>query len=266
MDTGDHRTTLPAFDAPPVSEAVLGIEFESISELGPIKLARLADRWQERYPIVRELPGVPSSLGRQDTGSQSQVAIHVGPPPSSRLWLLSADEADLLQLQNDRLIANWNRYPSSPEYPRYGPIRDRLERDWNDFCDFLQTEGIPTPTVAVVECTYVNSFEHEGDFSSTISFFAQAPQGMPGTEEDFQFRLVRKLDIDDAASAHLVVTGRTIAGEMPSHELTVTTRVHGAIESGNFPLRLMDEAHTASVNGFTQATTPEQHEVWKRTQ
>ena len=77
--------------------------------------------------------------------------------PSIRLWLLSREEDQLLRIQRDRLILNWQAGTSSSSYPRYrDALRPAFAREYQGLLSFLMDAGLPTPGPFGVDVTYVN--------------------------------------------------------------------------------------------------------------
>lgn len=266
VDTSVEPPSSPSFDAPPVSEAVLGIEFDPIDELGAIRLAQIASLWSpSSYPKIKEVPGIPPLPQTGDVPPPA-FALHMGPTPP-RLWLLSDDESDLLQLQNDRLIVNWRKTRPDAVYPRYTALYARLEKHWREFSQYLREYSLALPMRVTVECTYVNIFPFSGDISRALSIFSRPANELPGTDEGVQFQLMRRI-ASNSSSGRLMVSGGPnsvgVGDAAQAYNLTVTTKVQGAVSSGGFAGELLAEAHAASVAAFTSITTSENHAHWRR--
>lgn len=105
-------TPLPKLERPPIAEVACGVVFESLAidpvSVGPYAQQRLADfPRHELMPALEDVPpqGVPSLVFNQGL-------------PRLRTWLISADDALVLQLQHDRLFLNWRRVGGAA-YPRF---------------------------------------------------------------------------------------------------------------------------------------------------
>src|SRR5665647_832025 len=131
---------LPSFGDPPVAEAVLGVEFETVPGLGAVQLVRLAARY-DRYPRIQEQAGMPPSVGPGGE-ALAEFALMTGAPPL-RLWLLSEGEQDLVQLQGDRVLLNWRGFvPAAGSYPRYAHMRAEYLTVWDTFVSHLNETGL----------------------------------------------------------------------------------------------------------------------------
>lgn len=255
-----------SFDAPPVSEAVLGIEFDPIDELGAVRLAQLASAWSPaEYSELREVPGVPPTPRGPD-GEVLEFALHMGPVPT-RIWLIGSDGADLLQVQNDRLIVNWRKMSADSAYPRYSALSARLKRHWDEFCNFLSRNAMDIPQQVTVESSYVNVIPHSGDLAALLTIFSAPTTELPGEDEGIQFNLTRKLPVA-SGDGRLTIAGGPNRGPFSetrdSYNLTVTTKIRGTVQPGAFPGALVDAAHEASVQAFASITSEENHLRWGR--
>lgn len=148
--------TLPSFRDPPVVEVAMCVGFEPLPGLQFAALADLRARWRSEYPRTEEYPFLESSP------DPAEIRIEFGPPPR-RLWLISEHGDRVIQIQRDRLIANWRAIPGSGlPYPRYDLLRAEFERRLIDFQSFLADSGIaPQLKPGYVEVTYVNVVEGE---------------------------------------------------------------------------------------------------------
>ena len=150
-------TPTPSFSRPPLVEVALGVEFSPVSGFGAVALVKLADRLHGRYPIVQEYsplpPNPPIGLDDQIGGG---LVVSMG-APSIRLWLLSQEQDQLLQVQRDRLILNWRAGTINNSYPRYhDALRPAFAREYRGLLSFLMDAGRPTLSLVGVEVTYVN--------------------------------------------------------------------------------------------------------------
>lgn len=101
---------LPKLEAPPITEVVCGVSFQSIRELDPLSLGSYWEERQTEYPRRQFLRPVVS---RASTFEVS-MSPDLGP---IRTWLVSADDAHILQVQHDRFYLNWR--VRDAEYPRF---------------------------------------------------------------------------------------------------------------------------------------------------
>ena len=127
-------TPLPKLERPPIAEVACGVVFESLAidpvSVGPYAQQRLAGfPRHEIKPALEDVPpqGAPSLVFGQGL-------------PRLRTWLISADDALVLQLQHDRFFLNWRR-AGGAAYPRFSDHagqRGLLSRSLEEFAAFSE--------------------------------------------------------------------------------------------------------------------------------
>lgn len=264
-DGSDISPGLPSYTDPPVVEVVLGIEFETVANLGAIQLGRLAERWKDRYPIALEmqpLAPAPSGLASQFDG----LFVNVG-APAIRLWVMTTDESRLVQVQRDRLILNWRRRPADRPYPRYDSLRPLFVEMYEDFQAFLIEGELAIPRPAVVEVSYVNDIATEG-----MRPTPEILRGVSKYDHHLGAPAARRIVEEFSASgisdceATLTVTTDSPAGAGGRTLITLTYRATVTHEAGlEDVLTLMDLGHRDVVLGFSETTTEAMHDHWRRT-
>lgn len=259
---------LPSFGDPPVAEAVLGVEFETVPDLGAVQLVRLAARY-DRYPTIQERPGTPPSVGPGEE-AVAEFALMTGAPPL-RLWLLSEGEQDLVQLQSDRVLLNWRGFvPAAGAYPRYAYMRTEYLAVWDTFLSHLDELALSGPRPTFVESSFVNMYALTGDgpSASGLSFVSDIPESMPGTDSSFRFELVRTVTGVNGARGRTSIAGApqqaTDEGER-KYQLNVTTKLQVPPDADLASLAVyLDSAHDLSVRAFSATTDVERHHEWRR--
>lgn len=258
---------LPSFEDPPVAEAVIGVEFEALGEFGAVALVGLADRWARDYPVSREMPGLPPSVGAGGA-PLIQFGLMSGGIPI-RLWLVSRDEQSLVQIQNDRLVLNWRAVGTGAQYPRYRALREEFAKRWDDLVEYAQSRSAPAIHATYVESTFVNQYSISAANADDagLSFVRDLPDNMPGEGRSFQFQLTQSVTVDGISEGQLSVNGGPFVNEVDRrYQLTVTTKLKAPDPcSIDRLLPVIDAAHDVSVRGFDAATSSRQHSQWRRT-
>jgi len=120
---------------PPIVEVVCGVVFAPVGEIDAVSLGGYWLRQRDRYPrkeikpiVVDDAPGVIFAPG----------------VPPSRVWLVSDNEAFIIQAQFDRFYFNWRR--REDDYPRFND-RDGKEgvltqalKEFATFKEFCEKE------------------------------------------------------------------------------------------------------------------------------
>jgi len=153
---------LPRYDAPPVVETVLGVQFAPIAGYTTAHAGRF---WQAALPdwkTVREVPHLEDQFEDFEPGAlwRPQGGFAIRPMPAPRIHIIRDDEERLLQVQDSRFIYNWRR--KSGDYPSYGVIRPEFDERFEQFRAFIDASGFEKLLLNQWEVTYVNHIP-EGD-------------------------------------------------------------------------------------------------------
>lgn len=262
---------LPSFDAPPVNETVLGVEFAPLPKWSIPHFGLLWGRIRDEYPRCDVKP----PLARQDEifgearipklGLRS-IELELLQQPEVRCWFQDADERRLLQVQADRFIHNWRKQGAPDVYPRYEKIRATFEREWARFQDFVAAEQLGPVSVGQCEVTYVNHFEKGREWTSlsdlpkVVTFWKGSASTHPAPES---VQAVMSFVRDSTRLR--VQLQHAMRNDLK--EIVVLTLSARGKPQGDKPqdiLRWMDAARAWIVNSFAEFTTSGMHELWKR--
>jgi len=101
---------LPSFNKPPVTEAILSIQFSPLPDLRGVVMGLFWQAFRERLPISSELPALNPVFetfgGVPQGGARVDLTTLFGPPPT-RFLFEERENAYLLPIQWDRIIFNW---------------------------------------------------------------------------------------------------------------------------------------------------------------
>lgn len=245
--------------SPPVIEVALAIEFGRIQELGPVALARLASEWATEYPVMREVPGLPPT--NLNPGVESFQIVSGSIP--SRIWLLSSDGNDLLQVQQDRIIVNWRRLDSDLAYPGHQTLLNTIRLRWNELVERLSALKLPTPTPTLVEWTYVNHLDQEILTRRGLTFFNNTLDELPGEPNSFAFEITRKVSVDGQQGFMAVVGALSPSpSESQIFALTIMTKLQLDSQDPQRALDLLLHAHELSRAGFDKVTSSDARTGW----
>lgn len=247
-------TGYPTFERPPVVEVGLVAQFAEPLAWGHEDT--LAAAWprfrRETRPVLSRLDLLPYNVGDVAEGAAEQ-----------RLWLENATGSRVVQMQPDRLMANWSDDDPDEEYPRYEHIRgffiDAWERMENvvaaplqpDICEVFYLNYI-TPkngwrgyedTAAVVAPwggDMSNNFLGTPQFTATtLHFHLPDPCQWLNIE-------IGPIEVDDQQLLVIYLGARGLAA---------TPDLQGA-------LAVFDVAHEWIVKGFVSVTTEQAHDEW----
>jgi uncharacterized protein (TIGR04255 family) len=135
---------LPDYEAPPVVETILGVQFEPLPGL---KNAYLGGFWKTldtaEWPTVSDAPPLPPQFERFTETFQwaPGIEFQLIQNPPGRLQISNRDGDRMIQLQNGRLHLNWLGEPGR-KYPRYEKVREDFVWALQRFSGFLAAEKL----------------------------------------------------------------------------------------------------------------------------
>jgi uncharacterized protein (TIGR04255 family) len=249
---------IPSYGRPPLTEVALGVQFEAL----PLQTRHIGQFWteiKEDYPLTQDFPPVP------DAGGEPGVSILVMPPLRRAFFATSTTEF-VIQLQDSRFHHNWRKLSPSVVYPRFPVVFRGFLKAWGLFSDFLKRQGLEEPKPSRYELTYVNEIEVLGsirieqavrlfDWNDIGATFLPVPQA---TNMAWSFLL------PDAKGNMNVSTNRLTRPDGRSAVL-LTLACSGPSANESYSLdEWFGTAHEWIVRGFTDLTTKEAQEIWKR--
>jgi uncharacterized protein (TIGR04255 family) len=271
---GGGATALPDFENPPVVETVLSVQFEQLSSFGLVHYGLIWDYFKEAYPKHEHRPPLDPVIERfpEPLLSAERPRFEIQDEPLlPRLWLLNAQQTEIIQIQKDRFIKNWRKTRGDAVYPHYEPhIRPGFQRDFDKFRGFILGEGLEPAIVNQCEISYVNHIV-SGDGWTTFSdaklvFNLCCPNfggARPGEPEDWRFRAryrIPGVDGSPVGRLHVEINpAYHVPDNRPMFVMTLTARGH----IGN-QLDFFDIGRDWIVRSFESVTTPQMHEVWGR--
>jgi uncharacterized protein (TIGR04255 family) len=277
-DSTPSTSPLPEFERPPVAEVALSLAFEPIDGYTSAHTGRFWTRLPATFARVEEQAPyeIPDEL-ESIVPEQRRVQVLPNIPPP-RIWLLTADANNLIQIQPDGFFRNWRRAGSGESYPRYQRLRELFKADLTHFDNFVNETFSRRIVPTRCEITYVNhipsgdGWNNFGDIDKIVSCCASPATGafLPQPEE---CTYETKFPIRNEPSGHFL--GRLTVSVKPAfrredkHPLFVMTlsargKPLGPGLSGG--LNFLDIGHEWIVRGFADLTTKAMQNIWRRLQ
>lgn len=265
-----------SFEAPPVSEVALGVQFA-----GPVAddAVALADFW----PQIREqFPGLEKreAMDRIDedfgpTAASQQIQINLGVEPQ-RYWFVSADLHWLVQVQADRFVFNWRLQQGDDPYPRYRTIRRRFEDLYRIFTAAVGDERLAANPPEWCATTYVNNILASSPSEPAtrlplgrILRFVTSPKSsvLPPVEDTaFQQRhLLPPLPSSDDPQGRLYIKATPAfraEDHLPGYVVELKVFARPDAQSRAAVMRSLDLGRDLIVRSFKDITTPTMHKDW----
>lgn len=172
-----HEPQLPSYSNPPVIEVASSVAFQP---LAGFTAAHAGDFWQSylrsTFGSVEERPPYIPQVERFGAGVQMppfpfQFTATLPPP---RLWFVTSDGTELVQVQRDWFACNWRKVQPKTKYERWQNRRASFQHWYETFLRYLNDQGLGPPTPFQFEVTYVNHLLPDAGIGSTFSELSQA--------------------------------------------------------------------------------------------
>ncbi|OFW08460.1 MAG: hypothetical protein A3H27_17575 [Acidobacteria bacterium RIFCSPLOWO2_02_FULL_59_13] len=263
---------LPDFAQPPVDEVALSLQFPPIAGF---TVPHFGLYWQwvrgdyPRSEIKPPITNITEEFG-PGVAFARQMRIALTDLPEVRCWYFDDSGNRLVQVQRDRFVINWRKVTGAETYPRYPDLRDRLEREWTRFCEFLRNEGLERPKVNQCEVLYVNNIEYGkgwsgyGDLDQVIAALAtpKAQNKFLPAPERMSMNVIYPLG---ESAGRLYVTFNPVVRARDGKEvlqMTLTARGAPKSASDDEVFAWLDLGRKWVVRGFADFTTDTMHKVW----
>ena len=257
------------FDNPPVVEVVCGVLFEELDQPITPYIGLFWGPIRSKFPTVREVAPIIPQI--EVSEPQGIVAKIVGVPPTPRIWLMTKNEGELIQVQKDRLLYNWKLGEETP-YPGYDVVFVEFEKYLSRFENFIEENDLGELKIRQFELTYVN---HIGADKGYPVPGAEAGILVDHVRDETRSRFLPGIERYNWATTYLLpndhgrlhITAQSALRESePLMRLDLTARGIGEDRSRNGLKPWFDVAHEWITHGFADITDPEtQTSVWGRT-
>ncbi len=252
----------PSYKSPPLNEVSIGLQFQPLEKLKIPHFGLFWDLIRKDFPNVEHAPPIL----KKDMGSVEWL-------PLPRVWFIDKSDAQLLQLQADRINFNWRSREGADCYPRFRTIAPQFFGLLETFEQFLVNAdiGIILPTVA--EVTYINIFEQGKEWNTA--------EDLPTIFKDFAWTRERKRFLPYPTNMSWAVSFA-----LPNQQGTLNARFNEGLRVAdkkkimqlemvaNYPVQDVSSqslqpwyelAHEWVVKGFDDLTQPEaQKNFWGR--
>jgi len=265
---------LPDFENPPVIETVLGVQFVPLDRF---MVPHFGLYWQkikqeyDHFQVFPPLANVIEEFGSAIPSRLPQISVELINAPELRCWFLDKSENNLIQVQRDRFIHNWKKVKGDEPYPHYENIRPKFKAQWLRFCEFLAEEGLGTPEINQCEIVYVNHIEFGGPIMSAADVPKLVRAWSATSSGDFlpkpeKVGLSASYVIKEKKGRLHISLQPVIRSRDAMEVLQLNLAARGRPASSHIDdiLEWLDLGREWIVRGFTDFTTPEMHQIWRR--
>jgi len=257
----EAKAIAAGFRSPPVNEVSLAVAFQPVG----LTVITAGELWRKHfkagYPKVDEqvpvrMP-IESFSGFPSVASTLQWEVNEGAPPLPRLWFLTEEGTELIQVQRDWFARNWRQVETaSASYPLYPAAREAFERDFRTFAKEL---GPIRPLQA--EITYINHIS-EPDVAAVVARLSRTKARTPEFQGyTSQYVLTR----DGANVGRLYLQAQKALRRSSGEALTVLTITVRGVPIGDGidgAMRFLDLGNEEALVAFIEATRPALQKKW----
>ena len=273
-----HRPSdLPDYDQPPVTEVVVGVQFNSIDGFITAHVGRLWDLFREEFPDAEEHPSVMPTFETFGQTAPLLSGLALGFPPifgMQRSFFVNANKTQVLQIQKDRFLHNWRKIGDEASYPRFERILSTFKDGLGRFISFIAESKLGSFEPNQCEVTYINQIPvlpGENSFSAMTRLLGSLV-GHPelkqlGFPEDA--RVLMRYVISDADGFPM---GRLLVNAEPAKRMSGEDIIQLSLTARGAPtpadvdgvLAFLEKGRSHIVHGFTTLTAPSMHALWGR--
>jgi uncharacterized protein (TIGR04255 family) len=266
---------LPKFDKPPVIEMVVGVEFADLVGLSIPHFGLFWGQIKDKYPQCTVKEPALSRIEVFDKRGQQEVKLNfpILGPPQIRCWYSDNQQTWLLQLQQDRFIHNWRKTDSDQTYSHYTNVRNRFEREFERFRDFVKKQKLGDIQIRQCEVSYVNHIElaeearAQSELAEIFPYFSAERQGdfLPALEG----LTLNTSYVIPENRGRLYIAVQTVFRHLDAKEIlqmTVSAKVIPISQDSSEILNAFNLGHEWAVRGFTDFTSQKMHKLWERRQ
>jgi uncharacterized protein (TIGR04255 family) len=274
----DRPADLPDFTAPPVTEVILGVQFNNIAGFLTPHLGLVWERFKARFPKVEEYPPIPPTY--ETFGSHAQFApnitVQFTPVELPRVFFINESNTELLQVQRDRFLHNWRKVGAGDKYPRFERMIETFELGLTSFIDVITTEKLGAFTPNQCEVTYINQIPVAEDREGLTELIERVfPNQLANTTldglgrpEDFRFLVRYVIRHKDSPIGRLLVSADPArrADGVTILQLTLTARGKPFTPDISGAIDFLECGRLHVVRSFAKLTSSSMHEMWGRKQ
>ena len=268
-----HANGSIRFAAPPVVEVALAVAFRPVPGLDTVRLARLWDRFRDRFPNVEQQPPIRMATESPEAFAPQSVTFEMAEGPvAPRLWFLSEPGTDLIQVQVDWFARNWRKLETDEGYPSYRRMREEFADHYRELEGYFDDEGLGRIQPLQCELTYINHIFPTGQGSTirpeeVLTVLAPVPRELKGSLESITLVAQAKIAHDDNFAGRLHVTAVPAKRKLDNREivaLTLTARGRPLGDGLDGVMSFLDLGHDDALRTFVALTKPKMHAIWGR--
>jgi uncharacterized protein (TIGR04255 family) len=268
-------SALPSYREPPITEVVIGIAFKDAAGFSAAHAGDLwRTEWEPTFPGIEEHPPYLPPIERMDVPLEGpSISLELGDRPMTRIWFISSDGQEVIQVQRDWFACNWRKVKPGSEYDRWPKRRAAFETHVVEFESYIRNRGLGKVTPTQCEVTYVNHivagsrWTTHGQLDQVLRLASTTHDGFLPTPEQIQVAASYVISNEEESLGRLHVSAQPGAlreDGTPIFVLNLTARGAPLAEGLEGALAFLDLGREWIVRGFAELTTTEMQDVWGR--
>jgi uncharacterized protein (TIGR04255 family) len=264
------------FKSPPVTEVLLGVQFNSLERFLSPHLGVVWGEFKQEFPIIEELPYLPPVF--ETFGTPAAFIIPsvnfqiVSRPEMLRVHFLNQQRTELLQVQRDRFLHNWRKVGDGDNYPRFERMIETFESGFQKFIDVIDRQRLGPVVPNQCEVSYFNQIPIQDGETIWSQFAVTFPDAAGnttvdglGAPEDARFALRYIVPAADGSAL-----GRVIVVAEPARradgvtiiQFTLTARGKPGTADMSGVLDFLKNGRVLLNRAFKMLTSPKMQERW----
>ncbi len=149
---------LPHFENPPLTETILGVQFDPVRKLRTGHLGQFLGGLGQEWEQLHDAPPLGQTHEHVEPDPDwvpRDVQLQLTLPGASRLRARRTDRSRMVQVENGWFVYNWSQQIGE-SYPRYDTLRDEFRRSFESFSAFVTDCSGSALTPNLLEIGYVN--------------------------------------------------------------------------------------------------------------
>lgn len=273
--------SFPDYEHPPLDEVAIAVQFNELSRFLGIHYGLIYNSFKDHLPHYEEHQPLETRFEVFGRSGEVYQQISVGTkPPLPRVWFISDDRHELIQIQPNRFVHNWRKVAGQGVYPHFEAILPNFFKNLDKLREFTAKHEIGKIEINQCELSYFNNIETLED-ESISQAFARVFRSWNETGPTVKLQL-SNLEVE---APRLAMTSRILETESgdPIGRLHIDATSATYAESGKQLIRLMLVARgrpiemndrgveqfffagrEAIVESFDLITSPKCHKLWGR--
>lgn len=271
---------LPDYKDPPIDEVALSIQFGELGSLSTVGMGQLCAAFSDQFPIIEEKPQIQPKFETFGDGLVHSTLpnIEISQLPNlRRIWLVSEDGHELLQIQTNRFVHNWRKIKGEGHYPRFESILPKYLAEIETLKSELARIGLPELEINQCELSYFNNIDLRDDegysegFERVFRNWGSWPSGVPKsgikTEPDvpvlgMKLKILSKDSDQPFARLHVDAIPAVKSGGERMIRLNLVFRGLPNLEVDNFIEQFMAQGREVIVQQFQALASDAANELW----